>query len=157
MITSPAWKDKKYAVLGLARSGRATVEALLASGAQVLAWDSREEARAQFAGRVKLADPVKVDLSGYAGVVVSPGVPLNTHPIKPHADDFGVPVIGDIELFAQARADLPPHKVVGITGTNGKSTTTAPSTPSADATASAAAAFWALWGPCNDGASARSS
>ncbi len=65
------------------------------------------------------------DLTGYDGVVVSPGVPLNTHPIKPHADSFGVPVIGDIELFAQARADLPPHKVVGITGTNGKSTTTA--------------------------------
>ena len=60
-----------------------------------------------------------------AGVVVSPGVPLNTHPIKPLADSFGVPVIGDVELFAQARADLPPHKVVGITGTNGKSTTTA--------------------------------
>jgi UDP-N-acetylmuramoylalanine--D-glutamate ligase len=65
------------------------------------------------------------DLTGYDGVVVSPGVPLNTHPIKPHADSFGVPVIGDIELFAQARGALPPHKVVGITGTNGKSTTTA--------------------------------
>jgi UDP-N-acetylmuramoylalanine--D-glutamate ligase len=125
MITSAAWSGKKYAVLGLARSGRATVEALLASGAEVLAWDAREEARAEFAGRVELADPVDADLTGYAGVVVSPGVPLNTHPIKPHADSFGVPVIGDIELFAQARAGLPPHKVVGITGTNGKSTTTA--------------------------------
>ncbi|MBX7496634.1 UDP-N-acetylmuramoyl-L-alanine--D-glutamate ligase [Qipengyuania sp. 6B39] len=125
MITSTAWKDKRYAVLGLARSGRATVEALLASGAKVMAWDSREEARAEFAGRVELADPVEADLTGFAGVVVSPGVPLNTHPIKPHADSFGVPVIGDIELFAQARAELPPHKVVGITGTNGKSTTTA--------------------------------
>ncbi len=125
MITSPAWKDRKYAVLGLARSGRATVEALLASGAQVLAWDAREEARAEFAGRVELADPVEADLTGFAGVVVSPGVPLNTHPIKPHADSFGVPVIGDIELFAQARSHLPLHKVVGITGTNGKSTTTA--------------------------------
>ncbi|WP_375291564.1 UDP-N-acetylmuramoyl-L-alanine--D-glutamate ligase [Qipengyuania sp.] len=127
MITSPAWKDKKYAVLGLARSGRATVEALLASGAEVLAWDDRAEAREPFAGRggVVLADPLEADLTGFAGMVVSPGVPLNTHPIKPHADSFGVPVIGDIELFAQARADLPPHKVVGITGTNGKSTTTA--------------------------------
>ncbi|KZY27765.1 UDP-N-acetylmuramoylalanine--D-glutamate ligase, partial [Erythrobacter sp. HI0037] len=69
--------------------------------------------------------PLEADLAGYAGVIVSPGVPLNTHPIKPHADRFGVPVIGDVELFAQARTDLPPHKVVGITGTNGKSTTTA--------------------------------
>ena len=125
MIISPAWKGRKYAVLGLARSGRATVEALLASGAEVTAWDSREDARAVFAGRVTLSDPVEADLSGFAGVVVSPGVPLNTHPIKPHADKFGVPVIGDIELFAQAREHLPPHKVVGITGTNGKSTTTA--------------------------------
>lgn len=125
MITSPAWKDKKYAVLGLARSGRATVEALLASGADVLVWDDRAEAREPFAGRCAIGNPLEADLAGYAGVVVSPGVPLNTHPIKPHADSFGVPVIGDVELFAQARADLPPHKVVGITGTNGKSTTTA--------------------------------
>ncbi len=125
MITSPAWKDKKYAVLGMARSGRATVEALLASGAEVVAWDSSEEARGKFAGRVELADPVGIDLSEFAGVVVSPGVPLNTHPVKPHADRFDVPVIGDIELFAQARPSLPAHKVVGITGTNGKSTTTA--------------------------------
>lgn len=125
MITSPAWKDRKYAVLGLARSGRATVEALLASGADVLVWDDRAEAREPYAGRCALGDPLEADLAGYAGVIVSPGVPLNTHPIKPHADNFGVPVIGDVELFAQARADLPPHKVVGITGTNGKSTTTA--------------------------------
>ena len=125
MITSPAWKDRKYAVLGLARSGRATVEALLASGADVLVWDDRAEAREPYAGRCALGDPLEADLAGYAGVIVSPGVPLNTPPIKPHADRFGVPVIGDVELFAQARTDLPPHKVVGITGTNGKSTTTA--------------------------------
>ena len=51
MITSPAWKDRKYAVLGLARSGRATVEALLAAGADVLVWDDRAEAREPYAGR----------------------------------------------------------------------------------------------------------
>ncbi|MEE3155490.1 MAG: UDP-N-acetylmuramoyl-L-alanine--D-glutamate ligase, partial [Pseudomonadota bacterium] len=94
MITSPAWKDRKYAVLGLARSGRATVEALLASGADVLVWDDRAEAREPYAGRCALGDPLEADLAGYAGVIVSPGVPLNTHPIKPHADRFGVPVIG---------------------------------------------------------------
>src|SRR5690606_5169471 len=58
-------------------------------------------------------------------IVVSPGVPLNTHPLVDRARDAGVPLIGDIELFARARADLPRHSVVGITGTNGKSTTTA--------------------------------
>ena len=125
MITSPAFRGKRYAVLGLARSGLAAVEALAASGADVTAWDSREEARAAVAGKAQLADPLEIDLAGYDGVVVSPGVPLNAHPIAAKARDAGVPVIGDIELFAQARPSLPPHKVVGITGTNGKSTTTA--------------------------------
>ena len=125
MITSTAWKDKRYAVLGLARSGRATVDALLNAGADVLVWDDRAEVREPYAGRCAIGDPLEADLTGYTAVVVSPGVPLNTHPMKPHADSFGVPVIGDIELFAQGRVELPPHKVVGITGTNGKSTTTA--------------------------------
>ena len=125
MITSSAFAGKTYAVLGLARSGLATVEALLASGAKVTAWDSKEEARAQVTGDVTFADPLTIDLTGYESVIVSPGVPLNKHPIVGHALQYGVPVIGDIELFAQARADLPEHKVVGITGTNGKSTTTA--------------------------------
>lgn len=125
MITSPAFAGRSYAILGLARSGAAVAEALLASGAKVLAWDRQENARAPFEGRLTLADPLDTDLTGFDGVVVSPGVPLNTHPIAGHAARYGVPVIGDIELFAQARASLPPHKVVGITGTNGKSTTTA--------------------------------
>ena len=125
MITSPAFAGKRYAVLGLARSGLASVEALVASGAEVMAWDNREEARDAVAGQAEIADLLTADLRGYDGVVVSPGVPLNRHPIARHAARAGVPVIGDIELFAQARATLPPHRVVGITGTNGKSTTTA--------------------------------
>lgn len=140
MITSPAWKDKTYAVLGLARSGRATVKALLASGATVVVWDDNEEARsatvddarkmmvdtARAGGHFRLKDwMLALDLTGFDAIVVSPGVPLNTHPVTEKAARYAVPIIGDIELFAQARADLPPHKVVGITGTNGKSTTTA--------------------------------
>lgn len=124
-IVSSVFAGKRYAVLGLARSGLATVECLHASGAHVLAWDTREDASEAVAGKAEIADPLSVDLSGYDGVVVSPGVPLNRHPIAEHARSFGVPVIGDIELFALARPTLPPHKVVGITGTNGKSTTTA--------------------------------
>lgn len=124
MIVSTAFAGKRYAVLGLARSGMATVETLLASGAEVTAWDNREEAAAPLEGRADIADPLTIDLTGFDGVVVSPGVPLNRHPIAAHARACGVPVIGDIELFAQARASLPPHTVVAITGTNGKSTTT---------------------------------
>jgi UDP-N-acetylmuramoylalanine--D-glutamate ligase len=125
MITTPAFSGKRFAVLGLARSGLAAVDSLLAGGAHVMAWDNREEPRKALQGRVELADPVSADLTGYAGVVVSPGVPLNTHPIAAAAAAQGVPVIGDIELFALAREHLLAHRVVGITGTNGKSTTTA--------------------------------
>ncbi|MGL3819507.1 UDP-N-acetylmuramoyl-L-alanine--D-glutamate ligase [Sphingopyxis sp. R3-92] len=126
MITSRAFAGRRYAVLGLARSGLATVEALIASGAGVTAWDDREAARDDaMALGADIGNPLVVDLIGFSGVVVSPGVPLNRHPIAAHAREAHVPVIGDVELFAEARAELPPHRVVGITGTNGKSTVTA--------------------------------
>jgi len=125
VIVSEAFAGKTYAVLGLARSGLATVETLAASGARVVAWDTREEAREAVRDKAELADPLEIDLSGFDGIVVSPGVPLNRHPISQKAKAAGVPIIGDIELFALARPTLPPHKVIGITGTNGKSTTTA--------------------------------
>jgi UDP-N-acetylmuramoylalanine--D-glutamate ligase len=140
VITSKAWRGKRYAVLGLARSGAASVRALVASGAHVLGWDDDETAQRQVWEQLK-ADRIEletqpgfttkdwvsfpVDLSDFEAVVVSPGVPLNRHPVAEKAARYGVPVIGDIELFARARTELPPHKVVGITGTNGKSTTTA--------------------------------
>ncbi len=125
MITSPAFAGQRFAILGLARSGAAAAEALLASGAQLTVWDRQDVARAPFEGRCEIADPLEIDLSPFDALVVSPGVPLNTHPITDHAAQHGVPIIGDIELFARARADLLPHKVVGVTGTNGKSTTVA--------------------------------
>lgn len=127
MIASEAFSGKSYAVYGLARSGRATVDALLASGAEVTAWDEKPEARASLksSGALRIADPLVTALYGYSGIVVSPGVPINRHPIAERSRRSAVPLIGDIELFAKARAGLPPHKVVGITGTNGKSTTTA--------------------------------
>ncbi len=136
MITSDLWRGKRFAVLGLARSGTATVRALVASGAEVTAWDADAAKREATVDAVQaddaadeiivtLADPEVIDISGFDAIIVSPGVPLNTHPIAAKARAAGCPIIGDIELFAQGRAGLPPHKVVGITGTNGKSTTTA--------------------------------
>jgi len=125
MITARAFSGKSYCILGLARSGMSSVEALLASGANVTAWDRRQEPRDALEGRATIADPMEADLSSFDAIVVSPGVPLNTHPLADRARAAGVPIIGDIELFARARAELPAHRVIGITGTNGKSTTTA--------------------------------
>ena len=138
MITAKAFAGKKYAVLGLARSGAATVRALLASGAQVLAWDDKglpngllpqikddRRFHDELPGFVFKNWLLAKELTGFDAVIVSPGVPLNRHPVREKAERYGLPIIGDIELFARARPELPPHKVVGITGTNGKSTTTA--------------------------------
>lgn len=125
MITTPAFKDRKFAILGLARSGLSAARALVAGGAEVLAWDNDEGARFKVADIATIADPLLSDLTGYEAIVVSPGVPINHHPIADKAKAAGIPLIGDIELFAIARPNLPPHRVVGITGTNGKSTTTA--------------------------------
>ncbi len=137
MITARAFAGKKYAVYGLARSGLATVRALVASGAAVTAWDRNEGARESAVDEVmelspeleraelNIANLDEADLTQFDSLVVTPGLPLNRHPIARRARDVGIEIIGDIELFARARPELPPHKVVGITGTNGKSTTTA--------------------------------
>ncbi len=125
MISSPTFKGRKFALLGLARSGLAAAHSLAAGGATLLAWDNDEGARARVADIATIEDPLDADLSGFDGIVVSPGVPINRHPIADKARAEGIPLIGDIELFAMARADLPTHRVIGITGTNGKSTTTA--------------------------------
>ncbi len=122
MITSPAFAGQRWGVLGLARTGSAVAAALAASGAEVWAWDDGTAARDAFAG--DLVDLNSANLSGLTGVVVSPGVP-HSAPIFAAAASAGVPVVGDTELFARALPAMPPCRVVGITGTNGKSTTTA--------------------------------
>lgn len=122
MIVSAAWRGKTYGVYGLARTGRSVVDALAANGATVHAWDDGEGARAAWDGA--LTDLHAFDLRTLDALVVSPGVP-HAAPLFVAATQAGIAVIGDIELFAQARGGLPAHKVVGITGTNGKSTTTA--------------------------------
>jgi UDP-N-acetylmuramoylalanine--D-glutamate ligase len=132
MIPARTFEGQRVAVFGLARSGLAAARSLKAGGAEVAAWDEAKPAREVAAAEgFALIDLASADWSGFAALVLSPGVPL-THP-EPHwtvkkAQAAGVEIIGDIEIFARAVNAAPSHrrpKVVAITGTNGKSTTTA--------------------------------
>ena len=112
---------KTYGVFGLGRSGKGTVDYLLARGDKVYAWDDGEAARAG----IKCTDPKEWDWAKIDELVLSPGIPL-THP-KPHyiveaAHKAGKRIICDIEILWEDNKDA---KFVAITGTNGKSTTTA--------------------------------
>jgi UDP-N-acetylmuramoylalanine--D-glutamate ligase len=125
MIIVPGYEGKKVAVLGLARSGRAATAALMTSGAEVLAWDDSEKTRSGIAAELPLADPARIDWHQVAALMLSPGIPHSfptPHPAVVAARAAGVPIIGDIELLGRAQ---PQARYIGITGTNGKSTTTA--------------------------------
>ena len=132
MIPVLGFEGRTVAVFGLGRTGLTAARALIAGGAKVVAWDESARAReAAAAEGLDIADLASADWSAFAAVMVSPGVPL-THP-APHwvvekARFAGVEIVGDIELFARTLALVAEHrrpKVVAITGTNGKSTTTA--------------------------------
>jgi UDP-N-acetylmuramoylalanine--D-glutamate ligase len=68
---------------------------------------------------------MEISLQGLDGLILSPGVPLNSHPVAARARAARCPILGDMDLFQEARRYLPEHRLIGITGTNGKSTTTA--------------------------------
>ncbi|MDO9245812.1 MAG: UDP-N-acetylmuramoyl-L-alanine--D-glutamate ligase, partial [Phenylobacterium sp.] len=132
MIPVRGFEGRTVAVFGLARTGLAAARALVAGGAQVALWDERPEGRAAAQAQgLPLVDLTTADWTQFAALMLSPGVPL-THP-EPHwtvtkAKEFGVEIVGDMELFARAVNAAPEHKrpkIVAITGTNGKSTTTA--------------------------------
>jgi UDP-N-acetylmuramoylalanine--D-glutamate ligase len=132
VIPVRGFEGERVAVFGLARSGLTAARALVAGGAEVALWDDRPAARdAAAAEGFPLVDLREADWSQFAALMLSPGVPL-THP-EPHwtvkaAQAAGVEVLGDIELFARTVNAAPDHKrpkIVAITGTNGKSTTTA--------------------------------
>jgi UDP-N-acetylmuramoylalanine--D-glutamate ligase len=130
MTPVTVFKDQTVALFGLGGSGLATAEALKAGGAHVIAYDDTEAARRK-AGEagITVEDLNAIDWTSVQALILSPGVPL-THP-KPHwsvklAREAGVEVIGDIELFCRERqATARRSPFIAITGTNGKSTTTA--------------------------------
>ncbi len=130
MIPVTTFSKKKVALFGLGGSGMATAEALKAGGADVMAWDDNPDSVAKAVDNgIPALDLKSADWTGLDAFVLSPGVPL-THP-KPHwsvdlARTARVEIIGDIELFVrQRRMQAPDCPFIAITGTNGKSTTTA--------------------------------
>ncbi len=132
MIPITEYAGRDVAVYGLGRTGLSAAKALAAGGARVHAWDDGEEARKTASAQgVNVSDINKRDWQKFAALVLSPGIPFKfpqPHRLVRLAEMTGVPVVGDMELFARAVQALPEKgrpKTVGITGTNGKSTVTA--------------------------------
>ena len=132
MIPVRGFLGKRVAIFGLARTGLTAARALIAGGAEVALWDEKPAAReAAAAEGLPVVDLSKADWATFDALMLSPGVPL-THP-KPHwtvekAKAAGVEIVGDVELFARtvnAVEAWKRPKIVAVTGTNGKSTTTA--------------------------------
>ncbi len=130
MTPVTTFKGKHVALFGLGGSGLSTAKALIAGGAHVHAWDDGEAGRLKAVAQgIALEDLERADWSRFAALVLTPGVPL-THPephwTVPRARAAGVEIVGDIELFCRERAAHAfGSPFVAITGTNGKSTTTA--------------------------------
>jgi UDP-N-acetylmuramoylalanine--D-glutamate ligase len=125
MIPTPFLKGKRVLVMGLGTSGTATARALLASGAGVMAWDDGEAARKAAAeAGIPIRDPALIPLEKADLVVWSPGIPHThpqPHPVAERVRVAGVPMVCDVELLALAKAGA---RMLAVTGTNGKSTTT---------------------------------
>jgi UDP-N-acetylmuramoylalanine--D-glutamate ligase len=130
MTPVTTFRDKRVALFGLGGSGLSTARALMAGGAQVHAWDDGEAGRLKAVAQGRPLDGLKeAGWSLFSALILTPGVPL-THPTPhwsvPLARAAGVEIIGDIELFCRERAaHTGGSPFIAITGTNGKSTTTA--------------------------------
>lgn len=130
MIPTLTFKDKTVALFGLGGSGIVTAKAMIAGGVKVVAWDDNPDSVARAVNEgITTQNLREADWSRFTAFILSPGVPL-THP-QPHwsaelAHQAQVPVIGDVELFCRERKAAGANSpFVAITGTNGKSTTTA--------------------------------
>jgi UDP-N-acetylmuramoylalanine--D-glutamate ligase len=125
-FSSDLFAGERFAVVGLGLNGRAAATALRTMGAEVTAWDDSETARAAVSD-VKLRDLRGGEIN-FDAIVLSPGIPHRLpkpHPIAARAIAAGIPIVSDVELLYQAvRRSGSRARFVGITGTNGKSTTT---------------------------------
>ncbi len=126
MVPVTSFNGRKVAVLGLGRSGISAALSLIAGGAEVIAWDDVLEKRQEATNcNLRLIDFKVRGMLDASCLVVSPGIPLThpqPHPVISMAKRLGLEVLGDIELFAKS---VSKDRLVGITGTNGKSTVTA--------------------------------
>lgn len=132
MIKITQWKKKLIGVLGLGKTGVSTIDALIAGGADVIAWDDNPNnmksvsfAQSSHLLQLRLISPQEEDWRNMSALVVSPGIPMyypTQHTAYLNALKYNVPMISDIELLQQAQPDA---SYIGVTGTNGKSTTTA--------------------------------
>lgn len=126
MIRIPGYEKKRIAVMGLGVAGLPAVRALMASGAHVLAWDDGADQRNKAAAEgIPIVDLLSADWSGIDTLVLSPGIPHaypKPHPIAERARKADAQIVCDVDLLGRAEPDA---VFVGITGTNGKSTTTA--------------------------------
>ena len=126
MITATCFCDQTVAILGLGRTGLNAAQALTAGKANVLSWDDNEIAReAASSAGLTLHPMATLDWSKGAALLLSPGIPHEypqPHPIVLQARQAGTPIISDIDILGRC---FPTARYVGITGTNGKTTTTA--------------------------------
>lgn len=126
MVPTPRYAGERVVVMGLGKSGLSAAATLRASGAQVQVWDDAPAQVQDGVGRGFSAfDGAKMNLDGVTTVVWSPGIPHTlpkSHPLAVRARAAGVPLTCDVDLLVEAQPDA---AVIGITGTNGKSTTTA--------------------------------
>lgn len=126
MIPTPRYAGERVVVMGLGKSGLSAAASLRASGAQVQVWDDTPAQMQEGTARgFSPFDGVKMNLEGVSALVWSPGIPHTlpkVHPLAARARAAGVPLTCDVDLLVEAQTEA---TVIGITGTNGKSTTTA--------------------------------
>ncbi len=126
MIIVECFAGQTVVVLGMGRTGKAAARAIQAGGGRVHVWDDNSALRTEARNLdLQVTDPFLLDWKSVSALVISPGIPHTfpePHPVALKAKNAGVPLISDVDLLGRTQTAA---KYIGITGTNGKSTTTA--------------------------------